>query len=600
MLVRSLIVLITRFTAALSSPITARDGQVTFDTLPASRNLTWSPCYDEFECAKLDLPMDPDDPSDNLRVSIPLLKYPANVTGVGLGDYAGMMLFNPGGPGSAGTTFLPFAAPVLANLLGPNWDIVTFDPRGVGFAYPSSNCSNLSITGTSQPTLSKRAEGLTAPHELEQYFHQELEMAYTIGQQCNASIGANSSSIGHYVSTYYVARDILAIVDAYSKSPVAANVIDADLVNFYGLSYGTIIGQVLASEFPEKLRRFILDGVLDPYDYVSGKTLNSIYLDDEIVEQFLRLCQLAGPRQCAFAQDTDTPLFPRFQAMINKLDPKVAAANGWQNTTDIATALALITSPISGLSFYPIESFPSFGSLLAAVEPIILRNFSLAAIKSALSSAKASSPITQTEPSMTARTEWEISIMCSDADWVYGQNDSTAISNGDLENLRNQSSIQADGSFATHYLQCAGWPISAQKRSTGPFGSSMYDCECKRGNPCEGIQFIGITLDYATPLVNAVSNSKRFEGSGVIAIDSIGHTGITSMSQCALKAVQQYLATGQPLSTFCPLETVPFNVTGLSEYGWISGGQLVSNQTRVYVNSNGEGPLISDIFNQTG
>ncbi|KAK4687634.1 hypothetical protein P7C73_g2477, partial [Tremellales sp. Uapishka_1] len=580
-----------------SSPLIARDAQVTFDSLPASKELNWLPCYDIFQCAKLDLPLDPDDPSEDLRVSIPLLKYAANLTSDG--QYAGMMLFNPGGPGSPGTSFLPGKETILAEVFGPTWDIVTFDTRGTGFASPSTNCSNESTTGTSQAPLSRRAAGLIAPTEIELYFQQELEVAYTIGAQCNATIGANSSSIGHYVSTYYTVRDMLAIVDAYSKSPAAANVTDAGLVHYYGLSAGTIIGQTLASEFPEKLGRVILDGVVDPNDYVSGKDMTSIYLEDEIFEQFLRLCQLAGPTKCAFAQDTDEPLFNRFETLIGKLDPVVASANAWANASDIATALALIQGSLGGFSFFPIASYPALGSLLAAVEPIILHNFSISALESVFANVSGTASIfTQAQPAITFRTEWETSILCSDADFVFGQNVST--SDGDLLTLRNQSYLGGDSEYAAHHVQCAGWPIVAHKRFRGPFGSFAKNCTCHKGGSCNPIQFVGITLDYATPLANAVSSSALFEGSKVIAIDSIGHTGISAFNQCSLKAIQQYLITGQPLQIFCPLETVPFNITTLSEYGWVKDGKLASNQTRIYGNSEGEGPLISTKFNQTG
>ena len=240
-----------------ATPLATRGSQnYTLDTITTTANLTWLPCYERFQCARLLAPLDPDNASLPDTVSIPLVKLPARPNGAN-GAYQGMLLTNPGGPGMSGTGFVLGSWQVLLEAVGPQWDIIGFDPRGVGYFSPSANCSG--PDDSQQARTKKRAEGISSPQEPLGYFTDNLHVSQQIGQTCEQRIG-NETGIGRYMSTYYVVRDMVAIVDAFNRTTDGAKAVEPDLVHFWGFSYGTYVGMELAMEFPDRVGHLVLDG----------------------------------------------------------------------------------------------------------------------------------------------------------------------------------------------------------------------------------------------------------------------------------------------------------------------------------------------------
>ncbi|OAA64580.1 hypothetical protein SPI_03227 [Niveomyces insectorum RCEF 264] len=99
-------------------------------------NLSWTACYDGYECARLDVPMDWLDPTDEERVVLAVIRLSA----VRRDDYRGAVFFNPGGPGGSGILSMRDHGKQLQTVVGDNHDIITFDPRGVGRSVPRIQC----------------------------------------------------------------------------------------------------------------------------------------------------------------------------------------------------------------------------------------------------------------------------------------------------------------------------------------------------------------------------------------------------------------------------------------------------------------------------
>jgi pimeloyl-ACP methyl ester carboxylesterase len=77
-----------------------------------------------------------------------------------------------------------------------------------------------------------------------------------------------------------------------------------------GLSYGTMIGQIYANMFPERVRAMMLDGIVDPVAFTTSAETRSAAdaaSTDEVFDQFLKLCEEAGPDRCALAGHGETP-----------------------------------------------------------------------------------------------------------------------------------------------------------------------------------------------------------------------------------------------------------------------------------------------------
>jgi pimeloyl-ACP methyl ester carboxylesterase len=115
------------------------------------------------------------------RSSIPLINFPAwtNTT------YKGMVRTNPGGPGESGLDFLIRDGDYLSNVIGRNYDLVSWDPRGIGYSIPAADCSPPN-TASNTTYLRLRRRAKTVPRiKLAQlndcYVEDELEVARTEG-----------------------------------------------------------------------------------------------------------------------------------------------------------------------------------------------------------------------------------------------------------------------------------------------------------------------------------------------------------------------------------------------------------------------------------
>jgi len=132
-----------------------------------------------------------------------------------------MILSNPGGPGGSGVSFLFELATFAVPILGSNYDLVAWDPRGIGYALPSANCtisSNLTVYASKRRGIDK----IYGPELAAEYFENAYEVEYQAGQECGSSIGGPRDA-GPHMATASVARDIISILDAYAESEEGKN-----------------------------------------------------------------------------------------------------------------------------------------------------------------------------------------------------------------------------------------------------------------------------------------------------------------------------------------------------------------------------------------
>lgn len=204
-----------------------------------------------------------------------------------LKNYKGMVLLNPGGPGGSGITYLNDFGLEFSNAsdtigqIGPNYDLIAFEPRGVGFSIPSANCTN--NTSPSAGGVGKRFDQPNGPFLDLASAGGDIgdQLAKVKGEQCQKMIGGPAGA-GQHMSTATVARDMVSITDAFAATPDGVKVKNPKLTNYHGTSYGTFLGQTFASMFPERVGRFVLQGVVDPDDQVSGISLTGLQSTDEV------------------------------------------------------------------------------------------------------------------------------------------------------------------------------------------------------------------------------------------------------------------------------------------------------------------------------
>ncbi|KAG8720235.1 hypothetical protein FRC09_009872 [Ceratobasidium sp. 395] len=177
-----------------------------------------------------------------------------------------------------------------------------WDPRGVGLTNPRADCFR---TGTEEnafwqgtiPRAGLEARGnFTDPGDLAAFNAQVPEvdvLLKQLGEQCLKF----SPNTYQYVGSVAVVRDLLAMND-YLEGPNKT-------VNFWGLSYGTLLGAYLVNMFPNRVGRVVLDGVVDPVVWSTrpGHEIWNITVEsvDEAFTGFVTACAAAGPAGCAIA-----------------------------------------------------------------------------------------------------------------------------------------------------------------------------------------------------------------------------------------------------------------------------------------------------------
>jgi pimeloyl-ACP methyl ester carboxylesterase len=157
-------------------------------------------------------------------------------------DRLGSLVINPGGPGGSGIdAAINLAVDELPDAILDRFDIVGFDPRGIGLSHPLDCITD----------KQKDAE-LTQPADPVTDAQWQASLADTrqIADECYATYGADLT----YYSTTETVRDMEAL---------RAKLGDAKLT-YLGYSYGTLIGAEYASAYPDKVRALVLDGAVDP------------------------------------------------------------------------------------------------------------------------------------------------------------------------------------------------------------------------------------------------------------------------------------------------------------------------------------------------
>lgn len=201
----------------------------------ASRaGLEWRPCADDntAECAVLRVPVDwaePYGPMIDVAVARRTATDPARRVGV--------LVVNPGGPGGSGVDFAIGAAEFFSAELRSRFDIVGFDPRGVGRSAP--------VKCTESLVLRQPSPLLTSP--------AGYDAAIAYNRELAADCRAHTGPVFDHVDAASVARDMEALRAAMGEATIS----------FYGASYGTLFGEQYAERYPGRVRAVVLDSVMD-------------------------------------------------------------------------------------------------------------------------------------------------------------------------------------------------------------------------------------------------------------------------------------------------------------------------------------------------
>lgn len=154
----------------------------------------------------------------------------------------------------------------------------------------------------------------------------------------------SASGTAQHISTATNAQDIASFLSAYANTPEGKKVKNPQQLNYWGFSYSTFIGMTFANMFPSRVGRVVLDGVVDPIDYVSGQGFDNVNMADIVINTIFDYCFTAGPgngtNECSyFTGNSSADIQKRFNAFIKQLNPHQAFAKNWSNATTSNTHL---------------------------------------------------------------------------------------------------------------------------------------------------------------------------------------------------------------------------------------------------------------------
>ncbi|VDC03757.1 unnamed protein product [Peniophora sp. CBMAI 1063] len=492
------------------------DAQTCYDefdwtSITPSTQLNWTSCYASvasiYQCARLEVPLDWYNVSNtNATAAIALIRIPSPYGLNGSDAYRGPLLFNPGGPGQSGVeTLLTETAQQLLERVGDVYDLVSFDPRGVGRSTPQAQRipSQLQAAIWGEETLFGALPPLSIPGN--------VGLTLAKAEVSNAVYGQTGANYLPFINTPYTAEDMMQIVRAHGR----------DKLSYYGVSYGTVLGATVASLYPDKIERMVLDGVADAQAYYAGNVTVNLLDTDKAVDVFFQACYEAGPELCAFYDSSAEQISANLDALYEQL--KVAPIPALVNEASFGVVdYGMLRDLIRNVVYTPYQLFPILAQGLALLQQgNATAFFEFASTTSSFSCdcAKSTNPENTIDALLT--------VACNDS----------PVQNYTVSEWQSRYDAATDVSeYADVYfglsMRCQSWPVATANRVPSP--SSIG------GNTSVPILFVGNTIDPATPHAGAVATSALFPGSALLTQNSTGHISMSATSNCTTSVVAKY------------------------------------------------------------
>ncbi|MFD8770285.1 alpha/beta hydrolase [Microbacterium oxydans] len=450
------------------------------DLLPFySQELTWTECGVGFDCTDVTAPLDWEDPGKG-EITLSVVRHRAEGTPVG------SLLTNPGGPGASGVDLilnsLDFA--VGADLI-ENFDVIGFDPRGVG--------DSTAVTCYDAPRMDDYLYGIpSAARGTAEWEAELLDSHKKFADACDA----NSGGILPYITTVNAARDM---------DLIRALLGDKQL-NYLGYSYGTFLGATYAKLYPEKAGRLVLDGAIDPA--VPGLEVGATQAlgFESALRAYMQDCLDSG--ECPFNGSVDEAMADLGALLASVDSTPLKSGDGRMLGAD-----SLMTAIIAAL-----YSQDSWGYLTQALDEALQGDPTSALFLADFYNGRENGTYTDNS------TEAFRAYNCMD----YPVEDDPA-----AEAATNAKIAEGAPTIAPYWAgpdSCSVWPYPP----TGTRG----EIKAEGAGP---ILVIGTTNDPATPYEWSESLANQLEEGVLITRVGEGHTGYNKGNACVDDAVEAFL-----------------------------------------------------------
>ncbi|MFI5616407.1 alpha/beta hydrolase [Streptomyces sp. NPDC051567] len=468
-----------------------------------ARPLTWTACAaptaaegggpppgPEWQCATLDVPLDYAEPGGE-TVPLALIRARAQDTK----NRIGSLVFNFGGPGGSGLTTLPSAAKEY-EALRARYDLVSFDPRGVGRSAPvrCEDDQRLDAYYAQDATPTTPAEERTYVDSIKQY---------------QRACERNSGKVLPHVGTPNAARDMDRIRQALGD----------EKLYYFGISYGTELGGVYAHLFPKNVGRAVFDAVVDPTKDAEQGAIGQAKGFQLALGNFARDCVERGDA-CRIQGSTPKEIEANVIALQKRLAVRPIPGIGTRQLTETAATNGIAQA------LYSKELWPLLEQGLDEAEGG--QGQLLLALSDALNGRDPQGRYSNIGAANTA-------INCVDSKERY----TAAQTRSKLPAFRAASPVFGDF-LGWALMSCTDWPVAGDW--TTP------DVSAPGAAP---ILVIGNTGDPATPYEGARNMVERLgPGVGVeLTYKGEGHGAYNSGDPCVQRAVNSYLLDGKVPAT---------------------------------------------------
>jgi pimeloyl-ACP methyl ester carboxylesterase len=511
---------------------------------PAVPVLDWQPCDNGFQCATAQVPLDYHQPRGQM-IDIAVIRHLATDPAQRIGS----LFFNPGGPGGSGVAALPLWYSLFPAQVRAQFDLVSFDPRGVGAStavqcYPSAAAEQQALAGLPSGFPVGAAQINTWDRIVAAFDHT-----------CDVT---QANLISH-LSTANVARDMDLLRQAVGDPQM----------NYLGVSYGTYLGATYANLFPGEVRAMVLDGNIDPVAWATGygneaKQLGTVLRigQDEgmasTLRAFLTLCGQAAPGACAFSAGSAPATEAKYQTLLQRLLQHPVTIDGQNVTYALATASV-------GEDLYTVEPEPgtpagwaNLATLLqglwtlsantAAPVPAISPSLPSSIGPALLDSSPLDRPVASAAPTATAYSgaEQAVATFCDDSP------NPRAPGSYPAQAAFGYARSGAFGQYAAWRAElCTQWAALDADRYTGRWNVPT----------AHPLLLVGNTTDPATPYTGSLTMERDLASARLLTVDGYGHTALLNPSSCAQAYESAYLIDGTlpPVGATCQQNQQPFS-----------------------------------------
>ena len=448
-----------------------------------SQRIDWQPCEsnDDHDCGFLTVPVDYSEPQGE-TIDLALLRVPAS------GERVGSMVVNPGGPGARGTSYAAAAGQVFREPLLQGFDVVGFDPRGVGRSAPVDCLSDEELDAylALDPTPDTAGE------------ESAFEAAVTgLGDGC---VEGSGPLVGH-VTTAEAARDMDVLRSALGE----------EQLTYFGASYGTKLGATYAELFPDKVGRFVLDGAVDVSLDATSLSLEQATGFETALRAYVQNC-LDSTDNCFLGDSVDEGL-ATITDLLEEIDDEPLPAGDRELT--VGNAFYGIITPLYNRDYWFLLST----ALTSALDG---NGSALMDLADAYSSRGRESYLDNS-------VEANYAINCLD--------DPTAVAFDDVPSLYPEFE-EASPTFGRIFA----WAMTICSGIEATSSEEPLDIRAEGAAP---ILVLGTSRDPATPLKWARALAAQLESGVLVERDGDGHTAYNAGNECIDTLVEDYLLTGE-------------------------------------------------------